>query len=129
VRVAADVEASGDRASSGAGTAQPGDTPMLFSSPLESPLTDRQAPLSRRAAAATSLAELERSLARQDEELQRAFAAFRELADRGRPLPVSADEWSALTDAVETLADTRAIGVSLRPRSSGSRASLPGTRC
>ncbi len=101
---------------------------MLRPSALESPVTDHRAPHPRHAAAA-SLAELERSLARQDEELQSAFAAFRELADRGRPLPVSADVWSAVTDDVETLTDASATGASIRPRSAGSRASPPGTRC
>ncbi len=101
---------------------------MLHPSALESPVTDHRAPRPRHAAAA-SLAELERSLEHQDEELQSAFAAFRELANRGRPLPVSADELSALTDAVETLTDASTTGVSLRPRGAAARASLPGTRC
>lgn len=79
--------------------------------------------------AAASLEELERSLAHQDAVLRRAFAEFRELADRRRPVPVSADDWSALTAAVEALTDASHTATPCRPRGAGSRASCPGTRC
>ena len=80
-------------------------------------------------AAATSLEELERSLAYQDAELRRAFTEFRELADRGRPVPVCADAWRAVVAAVEALTDASDTIAPCRSRSAGSRASHPGTRC